>query len=363
MARNSHTQRRKTIFRSLDAPRALDSRNARATKAKKREDCVATPQTSARKRAVQFAEEPSTSSGHETVEQDGFVFKRRRQDVPSESSPERSSCALATSSPDGIDPQERVSDPLEKPAEDDGTSDASQLSTASPDVFPPYPTRMEAREPGSHESVPDGLPDDERLLRVVQSVCGVEAELVKEAYKQDEDVFVAEAVEDVLRDFQLRIEEMLIEQSLAFAKVPEVESHADRLAERKKGFQDIKQRYEREKQGWCEIEREIDAATDAIPGLQEAVQAAASSAKEEVETQNHSGRLRKACVDAHRLLALQVKGLQAVVRSAEDACLRSDRLTHEVAAEVARTDFQGLPHVDSPKNLLLNLTARSAVNV
>eukprot|EP00854_Cymbomonas_tetramitiformis_P008923 gene8923-10574_t len=188
---------------------------------------------------------------------------------------------------------------------------------------------MEAREPGSHESVPDGLPDDERLLRVVQSVCGVEAELVKEAYKQDEDVFVAEAVEDVLRDFQLRIEEMLIEQSLAFAKdcVP--------------------------------LTQFIASSLMLLP--ERTALLIASSRR--VETQNHSGRLRKACVDAHRLLALQVKGLQAVVRSAEDACLRSDRLTHEVAAEVARTDFQGLPHVDSPKNLLLNLTARSAVNV
>lgn len=352
MARNSHTQRRKTIFGSLDAPRALESRNTRATKAKKHEECVATPQTSARKRAVRFAEEPSTTPGHEILEQDGFVFKRRRQAAPSESS-----------FPDGINPQERVSDPLEKPAEGEGTNDASELRTASPDDFPPYPTRMVAHEAGSHESVPAGLPDDERLLRIVQNACGVEAELVKEAYKQDEDLFVAEAVEDVLRDFQLRIEEMLIEQALAFAKVPEDEFHPDPLTERIKGFQDIKQRYELEKQGWCKVEREIAAATNTLPGLQEAVQAAASSAKEEVETQSHSGRLRKACADAHRLLALQVKGLQAEVRSAEDACLRSDRLSHEVAAEVARTDFQGLPHVDSPKNLLLNLTASSVVNV
>ena len=70
--------------------------------------------------------------------------------------------------------------------------------------------------------------------------------------------------------------------------------------------------------------------------------------------QEHGGPLRFAGIGGQ---AMQAEGLNAMVEGVEALCVRAERAAAVFGKAIAEHDFRGLPHVDSPQNLLKSLVA------
>ena len=61
--------------------------------------------------------------------------------------------------------------------------------------------------------------------------------------------------------------------------------------------------------------------------------------------------------EAKRRLAMQAEGLNAMVEGVEALCVRAERAAEVFSKALAEHDFRGLPHVDSPQNLIKSMVA------
>ena len=78
----------------------------------------------------------------------------------------------------------------------------------------------------------------------------------------------------------------------------------------------------------------------------------------ELAAENGEGNaeeLAKAVEEAERKLAMQREGLSALVEGVEALCTRAERAAEVFSKAIAENDFKGLPHVNSPQNLVKNL--------
>ena len=69
------------------------------------------------------------------------------------------------------------------------------------------------------------------------------------------------------------------------------------------------------------------------------------------------GHLREAVEEAKRKLGMQAEGLTALCDGVEALCVRAERACEVFSAALAENDFKGLPHVNSPQNLIKSLVA------
>ena len=69
------------------------------------------------------------------------------------------------------------------------------------------------------------------------------------------------------------------------------------------------------------------------------------------------GEVALSVEEAKRRLAMQAEGLNAMVEGVEALCVRAERAAEVFSKALAEHDFRGLPHVDSPQNLIKSMVA------
>ena len=89
----------------------------------------------------------------------------------------------------------------------------------------------------------------------------------------------------------------------------------------------------------------------------EAVRAMLAAESDGAEGVMEPGAVALSGEEAKRKLAMQAEGLNAMVEGVEALCVRAERAAAVFGKAIAEHDFRGLPHVDSPQNLLKSLVA------
>ena len=193
-----------------------------------------------------------------------------------------------------------------------------------------------------HEKLPNNMPEDERMQMLCESICAAESAAVIPALK-GEDAFAANAVTDALQEFQLRIEQLLIDEEVKFEQGPQ--TMAAKIEARKAQLRMLRDSLEQESTQWsCMLEG------SAVPVAAETPVVDASELGP-----SEAGSLAEACEYTQRRLILQAEGARGLVEGIESLCVRSERACSVFASAIAANDFRSLPAYQSPHRLISSL--------
>lgn len=259
-----------------------------------------------------------SSKARVVVDADGFKYKKRRSDVGG------TSTAVTFAEP--LWPARRTNGV--------GASSAHVNDTSASD-------EARGRE-DFHEKLPNNMPEDERMQLLCESVCNAECAAVIPRLRT-EDPVAANAVSDALQEFQLRVEQLLIDDEVKFEEGPQ--TVAAKIESRKSTLRDIRDALERESTQWsCMLEGSSKRVTAENPVVD-------TSELGESEV----GTLAEACERTQRRLLLQTEGARGLVEGVESLCVRAERACDVFAAAIATNDFRSLPSYQSPHNLIASL--------
>lgn len=193
-----------------------------------------------------------------------------------------------------------------------------------------------------HEKLPNNMPEDERMQMLCESICAAESAAVIPALKC-EDALAAKAVTDALQEFQLRVEQMLIDEEVKFERGPQ--TVAAKIESRKAQLRALRDALEHESTQWaCMLEGSAVPVAAETPAI-DASELGPSEA----------GSLAEACEHTQRRLILQAEGARGLVEGIESLCVRSERACGVFAAAIAANDFRSLPAYHSPRRLISSL--------
>ena len=193
-----------------------------------------------------------------------------------------------------------------------------------------------------HEKLPNDMPEDERMQLLCESVCEAECGSVVPQLK-GENAFAANAISEALQEFQLRVEQLLIDEEVKFEEGPQ--GVAAKIEARKRELRALRDALEQESTQWsCMLEGSAKTVT------------AESSAIDTSELgPSEAGSLVEACADTHRRLLLQTEGARGLVEGVESLCVRAERACDVFAGAIASNDFRSLPSYQSPHRLISGL--------
>lgn len=267
---------------------------------------------------VRFAFAGGLSKARVVVDADGFKYKKRRSDA--------NGAALAVTFVEPLWPARR--------AHGGAASSNARVNDVSSD-------EARGRE-DFHEQLPNNMPEDERMQLLCESVCKAECAAVLPRLRS-EDAYAADAVNDALQEFQLRVEQLLIDEEVKFEEGPQ--TVAAKIEHRKSTLRDIRDALERESTQWsCMLEGSSKRVSAETP----AVDTSELGATE-------AGTLAEACERTQRRLLLQTEGARGLVEGVESLCVRAERACDIFAAAIAANDFRSLPSYQSPHHLIASL--------
>ena len=289
-------------------------------------------------------------TGKEVVVEDGFKYKRRKNKDAKAAGPGANFAALGRRSTGG----------------DEIVSELERLRSADPaTLFAPDDPAMTL-----HANIPEDLPESERLQMLIEEIC--ELEMKRERDRLVEELGpeagaeAAKSLEDALSEFQLKVEEMIVRGEIKFAN--DSDAGADLKDAKHEAMATVLSQLEDEKAQWDALEQDALAGASAddeasmeqmrkdVEEVNKAVEALIAA---ELAAENGEGgtaeELAKAVEEAERKLAMQQEGLSALVEGVEALCTRAERAADVFSKAIAENDFKGLPHVNSPQNLVKNL--------
>tara|TARA_B110000977_G_scaffold120597_1_gene155217 strand:- start:9915 stop:10829 length:915 start_codon:yes stop_codon:yes gene_type:complete len=289
----------------------------------------------------------ATPKAHrEVVVEDGFKYKRRKSGTPGARGGNASHCvsggAIIVKSSNGEKQQ------IEQ-----------RLSQSLP---PDYPGLV------IHENIPDDLPEEERMQMLIEEICESECRVERERLVKDfglaDGAAMASALEAAASEFQLKVEELVVRGDVQF----DVSTTALREMRdaKEEAMRAVAMQLEDEQAQWKALETAaVDGAgpsADWVTGTAraDAVEAAKAVRRALAAEVSGSGVLEPGQValsveEAKRRLEMQAEGLNAMVEGTEALCVRAERAAAVFSAALAEHDYRGLPHVNSPENLVKNL--------
>ena len=287
----------------------------------------------------------ATPKAHrEVVVEDGFKYKRRKSAQAGGANSNRvSGGAIVVKN--GAGEKQR---PIEQ-----------RLSKSLP---PDYPGLT------IHEQIPDDLPEEERMQMLIEEICERELRVERERLVKDFGVTdggaMASALEAAASEFQLKVEELVVRGDVQF----DVSTTALREMRdaKEEAMRAVATQLEDESAQWTALESAAVHGADATrEDVTAATRADAAEAAEAVrralaaETSGSGvlepGQVALSVEEAKRRLEMQAEGLNAMVEGTEALCVRAERAAAVFAAALAAHDYRGLPHVNSPANLVKNL--------
>ena len=242
-----------------------------------------------------------------------------------------------------------------------------------------------------HDKIPTDLPEDERFQMLIEEICEMQckeekARLIAE-HGAELGTKIAKQLEGALSEFQLKVEEMVVRGDIKFGPGGDGDGDGDGdgIGDALLDVRDAKEeamtavmtQLENELEQWNEIEKQVaeegsgpseaeealakvdaEEAMNAVKVLMEAEAAAtAAGTAGEGEAVVIPGHLREAVEEAKRKLGMQAEGLTALCDGVEALCVRAERACEVFSGALAENDFKGLPHVNSPHNLIKSLVA------
>lgn len=221
-----------------------------------------------------------------------------------------------------------------------------------------------------HENVPEDLPEEERLQQLVEEICEAECRVERERLIREfgpaDGAAMAAALEAAMSEFQLKVEELVVRGDVQFdASTTALREMRDAKEE---AMRAVATQLEDESAQWSALEaavrsgsspedeaslaatrRDAEEAAEAVKALLAAEAAAEGAAV--------PGEVALSVEEAKRRLAMQAEGLNAMVEGVEALCVRAERAAEVFSKALAEHDFRGLPHVDSPQNLIKSMVA------
>ena len=205
---------------------------------------------------------------------------------------------------------------------------------------------------------------------LIEEICELEMKRERERLVEElgpeAGAEAAKSLEDALSEFQLKVEEMIVRGEIKFAN--DSDAGADLKDAKHEAMAAVLSQLEDEKAQWDALEQEALAGASAddeasmeqmrkdVEEVNKAVEALIAA---ELAAENGEGgtaeELAKAVEEAERKLAMQQEGLSALVEGVEALCTRAERAAEVFSKAIAENDFKGLPHVNSPQNLVKNL--------
>ena len=274
----------------------------------------------------------ATPKAHrEVVVEDGFKYKRRKSGTPGARGGNASHCvsggAIIVKSSNGEKQQ------IEQ-----------RLSQSLP---PDYPGLV------IHENIPDDLPEEERMQMLIEEICESECRVERERLVKDfglaDGAAMASALEAAASEFQLKVEELVVRGDVQF----DVSTTALREMRdaKEEAMRAVAMQLEDEQAQWKALE------TAAVEARVEAAKAVRRALAAEVSGSGvlEPGQVALSVEEAKRRLEMQAEGLNAMVEGTEALCVRAERAAAVFSAALAEHDYRGLPHVNSPENLVKNL--------
>ena len=298
----------------------------------------------------------AVKASREVVVEDGFKYKRRKSQNTGAGG--RASTGAGRTS--GHAPP--------------GARRLGSRAAPSKDALESLRSDLPADYPGLkiHEGIPEDLPEEERLQMLVEEICEAECaaerqRLIREFGAAD-GAAMARALDAAVSEFQLKVEEVVVRGDVQF----DVSTTALREMRdaKEEAMRAVATQLEDESAQWRALEaaatsggatpeeaeamrvrrRDAEEATEAV----RAMLAAESDGAEGVM---EPGAVALSVEEAKRKLAMQAEGLNAMVEGVEALCVRAERAAAIFGKAIAEHDFRGLPHVDSPQNLLKSLVA------
>ena len=219
-----------------------------------------------------------------------------------------------------------------------------------------------------HENIPDDLPEEERMQMLIEEICESECRVERERLVKDfglvDGAAMASALEAAASEFQLKVEELVVRGDVQF----DVSTTALREMRdaKEEAMRAVAMQLEDEQAQWKALETAaVDGAgpsADWVTGAAraDAVEAAKAVRRALAAEVSGSGVLEPGQValsveEAKRRLEMQAEGLNAMVEGTEALCVRAERAAAVFSAALAEHDYRGLPHVNSPENLVKNL--------
>ena len=193
-----------------------------------------------------------------------------------------------------------------------------------------------------HEKLPNDMPEDERMQLLCESVCEAECASVVPQLK-GENAFAANAISEALQEFQLRVEQLLIDEEVKYTEGPQ--GVAAKIEARKCELRALRDALEQESTQWsCMLEGSAKTVTADSPAIDTSELGP-----------SEAGTLAEACADTHRRLLLQTEGARGLVEGVESLCVRAERACDVFAGAIASNDFRSLPSYQSPHRLISSL--------
>ena len=175
-----------------------------------------------------------------------------------------------------------------------------------------------------------------------ESVCEAECGSVVPQLK-GENAFAANAISEALQEFQLRVEQLLIDEEVKFEEGPQ--GVAAKIEARKRELRALRDALEQESTQWsCMLEGSAKTVTAESPAIDTSELGP-----------SEAGSLVEACADTHRRLLLQTEGARGLVEGVESLCVRAERACDVFAGAIASNDFRSLPSYQSPHRLISGL--------
>ena len=221
-----------------------------------------------------------------------------------------------------------------------------------------------------HENVPEDLPEEERLQQLVEEICEAECRVERERLIREfgsaDGAAMAASLEAAMSEFQLKVEELIVRGDVQFdASTTALREMRDAKEE---AMRAVATQLEDESAQWSALEdavrsgsspeddaslaatrRDAEEAAEAVKALLAAESAAEGAAV--------PGEVALSVEEAKRRLAMQAEGLNAMVEGVEALCVRAESAAEVFSKALAEHDFRGLPHVDSPQNLIKSMVA------
>ena len=288
-------------------------------------------------------------TGKEVVVEDGFKYKRMKNKDAKAAGPGANFAALGRRSTGG----------------DEIVSELERLRSADPaTLFAPDDLAMTL-----HESIPEDLPESERLQMLIEEIC--ELEMKRERDRLVEELGpeagaeAAKSLEDALSEFQLKVEEMIVRGEIKFGNGND--AGTDLKDAKNEAMAAVMTQLEDEKAQWDALEQQALAGPSAedeasieqmkkdAEEVNKAVEALLAAELAAENGEGNAEELAKAVEEAERKLAMQREGLSALVEGVEALCTRAERAAEVFSKAIAENYFKGLPHVNSPQNLVKNL--------
>ena len=288
-------------------------------------------------------------TGKEVVVEDGFKYKRRKNKDAKAAGPGANFAALGRRSTGG----------------DEIVSELERLRSADPaTLFAPDDPAMTL-----HENIPEDLPESERLQMLIEEIC--ELEMKRERDRLVEELGpeagaeAAKSLEDALSEFQLKVEEMIVRGEIKFGNGND--AGTDLKDAKNEAMAAVITQLEDEKAQWDALEQQaltgpsaedeasIEQMKKDAEEVNKAVEALLAAELAAENGEGNAEELAKAVEEAERKLAMQREGLSALVEGVEALCTRAERAAEVFSKAIAENDFKGLPHVNSPQNMVKNL--------